>query len=178
MARRMFNRRAPRGAPRPRHWTAATASGGIGVGAISEEVLLSRNDYNSTGGADVSPSGVTMARCVGEFVIVPGASAGIYVVNFGICHIEDDETVVAGGAYDPSNNTQLITERWLWLGTCRWRCDTAVGYPEPQRWPFDIKQKVRLRDSGLSLVIINSAGSAATITMAYVSRTLLIGDTN
>lgn len=178
--RRRFGRRPGRGRdPRPIHWAGTTGTTNVAGNSITEEPLIVRLDYSSLGTtARVSPSGVTCKRLVGNVAMCTnGLSVGTVTAFMGIAHIDEDETVTLGGNFDPSLNAQLTQERWLWNRVALWQVMTAVGENKGMSFDIDIKQKVRLRDSGISLIIMTGVASPG-ISLRYSFRCLLVGDTN
>jgi len=179
MRRRFARRSFTKKGPSLKHWTAATGSNVLGAGLLAENTFLVKLDYASAAAPTLSPSGVTMLRCVGNVVINPSVNTGRFIVAMGIVHIDDDEVPAAGGAFDPSLIAQLATERWLWLKVWSAKVFVTTDNMGPSNhFDFDIKQKVRLRDSGISLIVMNLAGSPGNVEYAFMSRTLIIGDTN
>jgi len=175
--RRMF--RFPRGQRKPLHWTGTTSSLTLGANTLSEQPLLVTDDYSDS--IEMSPSGITHVRTVGNVCIAPDATSGLYFITLGIAHVDEDDTPTSGGLQDPSQATQLVAERWLWLKVWTIRVHgTGAGSGEGNfhNFDIDIRQKVKLRDSGISLIVKNAVTSAGAVTIAYMSRTLVSGDTN
>lgn len=175
-----FRRRVVARRPRaPVHWTGTTEPGNsLVAGTLDEFPIVVSTDYSSN--ANVSPSGVTCIRVVGDWGIRQGqpSTVGTYVVDYGIAHIDDDEVAAAGGDFDPSIFTQLNRQRWLWVGHYCWSVMSAVGQLVLPQFHFDIKQKVRLRDSGISLFIKTALTNPGSCTGSMIGRALLRGDTN
>jgi len=168
--------------PRPKyHWVRSTISSpqSLGVGLLSEDPILVRNDYR--GNVGTSPSGVTAVRMVGSLRIgTTTPSAGAYFGHWGVAHVEEDEVPTAGASYDPSLNVQLTDERWLKTGVFMMRASGAAldYFQYSVELNFDIKQRVKLRDSGISIIIKSGAGVPGAIQYLYSCSVLIVGDTN
>jgi len=175
--RGMFRfRRGPR---KPLHWTGTTSTVLVAANTLTEQPLLVTGDYSDS--TQMSPRGVTMVRCVGNICMAPDATSGLYHAQFGIAHVDEDDTPLSGGLLDPSQATQLVAERWLWLKTIVIRVHgTGAGSGEGNfhNFEFDIRQRCRLDDSGISLIVKNPTASAGSWQISYMARTLVSGDTN
>lgn len=172
---RRFVRRVHRKRPNY-HWTATITNAQATVpGGITEFPLLVASDYGSN--TQLSSSGCTMVRCVGQMSLYSGsgAVAGIYRWFAGVVTIDDDEP-----AFDISSLTNLVREPILATNLGGWTIEgaTPVYNMIHEVWRWDITRKVRLKDNGISLMLKNSSASPGNITINMISRTLVKGDTN
>lgn len=193
MFRRRFSRfRGGRQKPRLMKWNATAVQGANVTYAILQEIpLVIAADYAPS--TTMSPSGVTVVRTVGmalwypteadaDAVASPYNTEGTRVIaTAGIAHVDTDEGIASG--FSPGSSQNLIDERWLWLDTSGFEVMEAVagagaGYQVKPMYKFtwDIRQRVKLRDSGLSLfwILQNLSGPGGiTYNISVTNRTLL-----
>lgn len=192
---RMFNRRFRRPFNRmrkPTKWSAVAVQGAaVATATLQELPIVVAGDYAPN--TALSPSGCTLVRCVGTALIYPtanattdafNADAGRWIITAGIAHIDTDEGT--GSGFSPGSQSNLIDERWLAYysnGSMTVATSGAGGGTEhvPMwKWDFDIKQKVRLRDSGISMLWIwqNLSGGLGTLQFqcSLTCRSLLRGE--
>lgn len=181
MSRPRFRARG-RVAPRPgRHWVGVANATTVAPGNIDEQPLVVSTDFaNNT---DLSPGKVTLARIVGSFVIRPAAPvSGQYRWTAGIVLIDDDETPVFGGEFDPTQTLSLTRDRWIWgpyvqvvnYGSTAPTVANDIYMPVV----LNVKQKVVLKDQGISLVWTCETNSPSSMVILTRTRCLLLGDTN
>lgn len=173
---------------RPTKWTSVvidtlSTTGNDTVPAEASIVVAA--DYGSN--TALSPSGVSCIRVVGTIQPIytmgsafTAASTRIWSAAWGIAHIDSDE---ASTGFDPHTAQNLIDERWLLTGMIGTsvRTETVEGivqlYAPPI--PVDIRQRVRLRDSGISIFVSQTgvaSSAAAQISWECTFRALLQGD--
>lgn len=150
---------------------------------LDEIPLLVVPDY--AGNTNVSPSGVTLHRTILNIAINCGSaqqSGGSWCFG-GIGVVDADETVT----WDPTG-ADLTDERWIWTGVTS-HCMVTLGSPVQTTasqsgnlmaippWSLDIRQKVRLRDTGLSLYLKSPISSVNNTNFFGTGRFLISGST-
>jgi len=174
MRKRFFGRRA---GPSGYHWVGTyDADVSIAAGVLTERIVLASGDFSEN--TAVSRQGVTVCRCVGFILCrqTTPPTVGVMQANFGLAMVDEDETPTAGAAFDPTVSVQLTDERWLWQSALVWQFATAVGAVAHRIVHFDVKQRVRLRDSGISMIVKNKASSVDNFNFDISCRVLLKGD--
>jgi len=189
MARRMFNRRFRRPVARAKqHWAAVSAQSDPFISGIVEEVpMIVTADYASN--TALSPNGVTHVRTVGEVLWYPTTlndttgSPWKIICTAGIAVVDTDEDTSSG--FSPGSQQALIDERWLWVDSVGYQQivfnATGIAMMPMMKMTFDIRTKVRLRDSGLSMfgVMQKLEGDNdpnPTVNFSVRARTLLRGE--
>lgn len=169
--RRPFVRR-----PRMRtKWTAQVDSAFV-VNASSTRTttIVSPADYGSN--TNMSPSGVTLVRFIAKmFFHFNGSGAGLEsLFTLGIMVRDVDDTVT----HQPDLVQDLIDERYLWTDVGMFQnANTANVTQLPGlHYEADIRQKVKLRDMAVDVVITNSTSSTTGLRGHCVYRALLAGD--
>jgi len=188
MARRFFGRRRFLNRPRvQRHWTARQFNSALAENLLPDlnsMIVVDVPDYQ--GNTVMSPSGVTMVRCIinASFYVFPSGTFGgdraFVSFRYGLCIVDKDQTTEP----DPGSSPDLIDERWLHVGerVLAWGVTGAGSGSEG--WPvvhvqLDIRQRARLRDQNL-IFAVNST-NVLTPTGNYGvgyrvhTRTLLAG---
>jgi len=179
---------------KPVKWNAVSVQGANNTEAIIQELpIVVAGDYEAV--STLSPSGVSVVRCVGEVLIYPtNADASNALSPFiaqgyraiftvGIAHSDTDEGV---SGFSPGSASDLINERWLWrdskgvmVPVSNVAAGSGVELVEMLKFNFDIRQRVKLRDSGISLywifaLLTGTAGK--TWNASLTARTLLQGE--
>lgn len=177
MARRFMRRRpfiARPGKPNF-HWVRDIVSIGVtNANVTATTVLLSPTDYRDN--LAVSPTGITLVRTIVSLSINPAgnpAAAGSLRVSFGVSIADQD--VAAYSIDQPS----LTDERWLGFSQYNWRWQGAASansVVDGHNWLLDTKQKVKLQDDSVRLLLFNDAGSATSVQGQVIYSLLLRGD--
>jgi len=157
--------RAPRRVQKGQyHWARDILPFGyVGGGMQAERALIEPPVYNTN--TSVSPSGVTMVRCIGEFCFVPepGAINNAAIDCYWAVFAADADEAIAN--LNPGDGQDLIDERVLAQGVLGWMRSAygsggaASDNYDAQKIRFDIRQKVRLHDTKVVFSILNNSSS-------------------
>jgi len=184
--RRRGWRASRRSGPKPDyHWSRDIITSNIVNPAQQVEYTMIDNTVYADN-TQVSPSGVTVCRIVGDIAIAPLPEADPALVDIWWCvaALDRDSNVTN---INPGDGQDLTDERILAQGVDGYLRDVEISgsaYGYISYFPalhihFDIKQKVRLHDMRVSFGVLNNSGAATNVGSFYLWGTyavLLKGD--